>query len=673
MRWIGRVLLALVVAGAIFLAGLFLVPSSGLARFLEARIEAVTGRDVTIEGEVRPSLWPRIGFRTGRVLIANADWGEGAPMLEADGLVVGVELLPLMRGDIEIGEITAVHPRLLVETGPDGAINWDVFSRVDSPPAARPSEPPETGTARPTRRISLQRLSLTDAAIRFIDRKGGGDIAFTDIDIEVQAPDFSDATHFDIRWRRGGEPIRLVGELGRTQAFLDGAPSPFSAAIEAAGSRLTLEGDARLEGAAEGRVRADIADTGRFLAAFGLAGVDLPAGLGRRGWLEARFDLSPEGALRLDDIVADLEGTRLSGNLAAAFAGKPRITGQVNASRLVLPPVGGSGGSGAGGARADVTAAEGWPTTPIDASPLALVDADIVFTATEVVAEPVRLSDLALRLTIDNARAVADVTRARGFGGQLSGRFVANARRGFSVRATASATEVDMYEMLRVFAGFDRLAGTGQAEIDVLGVGISVDAIMRSLEGSAALSVRDGEIFGLALARLFLNEGVRGGSTIFDSLAATFDIAGGVARNDDLFIDMPALGATGAGQIDLGNRTIDYRVTPRLPKESVGREVVFPVIIRGPWSAPQIRPDLEAAIRQTFEREIDAGRERLREEVTKKLEEVIGGANGGSAAGSPQAAPEQEAPAAPRTPQDILREELERGGRNLLNDLLRGR
>jgi len=153
----------------------------------------------------------------------------------------------------------------------------------------------------------------------------------------------------------------------------------------------------------------------------------------------------------------------------------------------------------------------------------------------------------------------------------------------------------------------------------LLGVGNSMQAIMSSLRGSGDIALTNGETRGLALADLFLNQGAQGGSTIFDSVTASYSIQDGVLRNSDLKAGLVQFSATGKGQMDLGEQTINYTVTPVLPKAADGKDIVFPVKIQGPWSAPKIRVDLDEAIKKTFEAEIDKEVEKVKAKAEKEV------------------------------------------------------
>lgn len=629
MRWIIRAIKALVLGGValgiILGAALFLVPNDQVARLLESQLEAATGRDVTFQGTIRPSVYPVLGVQTGPVRIANASWSDGGPILQADSLNVAVDLVGLLSGDLLIGDITAVSPRLLLETAADGSVNWDVFSGDENDiSASGGSDAKEPASGPALRRISLENLSLSDAAIRFVDRQTGGNVEIENLDLTLHAPDLDGATTFDIAYSRAGTPIVLKGTVARTQDLLDGAASPVRAVLTAAGAELTFDGDAQSSGAARGQVQIAMPETDAFLAALGLPKLDLPRGFGAGGNIKAHLALSPGGQAQLSDLRADLDGTQISGDIAVDVTGtRPRVAGTLVTSALDLTAFSGPGGASGPVSENTQARSSGWSKARIDASALGLLDADLKVTLPKLVFDRIALTDVAAHLTIDRARAVLDVARAKGFGGKMSGTFVANNRNGFSTRLTARAENVDMRQLMSDFAEYDRLAGTGTASINVLGIGPSVDALMHSLDGEASLDVRNGEIFGFALAELFLNQGADGGSTIFDHLAATFQISKGVAENRDLTLILPSAQATGSGKIDLGAQRIDYRITPRLSRED-GRALIFPVTLKGAWADPKIRPDLEAAVQQTFEAEIAEEKEKARRKANDAIAQELG-------------------------------------------------
>jgi hypothetical protein len=113
----------------------------------------------------------------------------------------------------------------------------------------------------------------------------------------------------------------------------------------------------------------------------------------------------------------------------------------------------------------------------------------------------------------------------------------------------------------------------------------------------------------------FRGEGAR---TVYDSISANFVISDGFVQNDDLLLDAPWGGVEGAGTVDLGARTVDYRVIPGVMRDADGQAgIAVPILISGPWSDLSFRPDLEYLAEQEFLEQ----RDRLAAEAEARLAE----------------------------------------------------
>ncbi len=115
-----------------------------------------------------------------------------------------------------------------------------------------------------------------------------------------------------------------------------------------------------------------------------------------------------------------------------------------------------------------------------------------------------------------------------------------------------------------------------------------------------------------------------GKKTIYDAITASFVIRDGVLQNDDLLFKAPLATAKGKGRVDIGAKTIDYRVEPvALAKADGTGGIAVPIIIKGPWADPSFRPDLAAiaAERAGVDKEElkDRVDEAVRDAVTQKL------------------------------------------------------
>lgn len=105
----------------------------GVRTTLSERIEAATGRRLTIAGDVGIEFFswpPRITF--GDVRLGNAPWGSRADMARVRRLEAEVDLLPLLRGDMAVPRLRLVGVDILLETNRRGENNWDDLANFET-------------------------------------------------------------------------------------------------------------------------------------------------------------------------------------------------------------------------------------------------------------------------------------------------------------------------------------------------------------------------------------------------------------------------------------------------------------------------------------------------------------------------------------------------------------
>ncbi|GHF48609.1 AsmA family protein [Seohaeicola zhoushanensis] len=607
MRWVFRIIGALALCAVLLVGGIFLLPGEKIASLAAEQIRAQTGRVVTISGDVRFSIWPVLGVRTGPVTVANADWAGPEPIFAAQSMSVGVAAADLLAGSIRITEIVAEGAHLRLARWRDGRGNWEMVQPVPTPR--------ETGTGGTTRPVTLERLVLTGARLDWSDA-GAAPLTLAGIDLTLDWPDPTRAADISVSMSPAGEPVRANLSIGAFRAFLAGEVTPISAQLEAPGGTASFEGRANTAGALAGDVSLKTTDTARMLAAAGLGRVDIPSGAGQMAHVATEATYTADGRLSLRKLSLTLDQNRLTGAADIDLSGKPKIVAQLSAGTLDLTGLGGTAASGGGAA----AASEGWSTAPIDASALGLLDGTIDLTADTIRTLMTEFGRAELRLTIDNARAVADIARLDAFSGTLTGQFVANNRRGLSVGGKLNADGIEMSRALKDLADIERFSGKANAVVEFLGGGTSEAEIMRSLSGSGGLAMGQGVIAGVDLNALMTLGKGSGGTTVFDSLAATFTMAGGNLQNDDLVLSLPNYRAEGKGRIGLGARDIDYLFTPIALRARGGEGLAVPILIRGPWSGPQIKPDLEGVLKA----KADTRTDELKEKAKAKLSERLG-------------------------------------------------
>ncbi len=123
---------ALIIAGgviAVLVVAALVIPSflnwNQYKVQIENAIEAATGRDVSIDGDIALTILPAPAFSVEKLSLANAPGGKVAHMVTLDALNVRIHLLPLLRGNVDVDKIVLVAPRINLEVLSDGRRNWD--------------------------------------------------------------------------------------------------------------------------------------------------------------------------------------------------------------------------------------------------------------------------------------------------------------------------------------------------------------------------------------------------------------------------------------------------------------------------------------------------------------------------------------------------------------------
>jgi AsmA protein len=608
VRWLFRLFGLVIVLAIVLAVSILMLPGERIARIAADQISALTGREVTLQGDTTVTFYPVLGISTGQVTVANAPWSDARPMFVAQSLKIGVEPQALFGGEIRITGLEAVDPTILLERSADGAANWKIG--VDG---VASSGQDESGSAvsKPLA-LTLDRALITNANLTYINHATGDRVAMPSMDFALRWPDYEGTAQFDVTLRPEGEAVSVSGHLEDVGNFIAGGVSVLEVTVSAPGGTASFSGRVGAEPQIGGRLIADFGSTVRVFSALGLPAPNIPSGLGRAISGETDFFVTPDMRISLRDTKLALDGNHVTGAVDVFLSGdKPRFKAKLDAGMLDLKGLSADEGTsgGEGGAKAF-----GWSAAPIDADALALADGEIALVADSVDLGSFNLGTTSTLVTLTRSRLVFELREVQAYDGSTSGQFVLNNRSGLSVGGDLAARGINLEALLSDAIGVSRFAAKADGNLKFLGIGNSLHAIMSSFSGEGALKTERGVISGFDLDRLMRSGDGTGGTTVFDSLSATFNMKDGNLLNEDLLLTLPLAKAEGEGRIGLGAQDIDYLFTPVLLEGENRRSIAIPVRIRGPWSNPRITPDLEKAIDLNFEEEKARLEQRLEEE-----------------------------------------------------------
>ena len=633
MRWLLRACAVLVVGAVLAVGALIAVPADRIASVAADRLGQGLGREVSLSGDVRPTIWPHLGVRAEGLRVGNPDWVTEGPLIAAEALSVRVPWAAVLAGDIQIDEVTLVAPEITLVRDAGGRVSWAMNSGGTAEGAEGPTA---TDTPTAARSIGITQADITRGALTFVDAASGQRLRIADLDARLSLPSGAPAT-IDGSATVNGTALSLEAEIGAPLALAQGAISPITAALDWDGGSGRFDGQMGLAPSLAGDLSVEATDLGPLLAIMGAVMPDLPAGYGRdRLAVAGQVTLTDAGTLHLRGGQVALDDTDLSLDLdLTPGAERPMIRATVSGSRLTLP----EGADGTTAGSGDGAAPPGWSRAPIDVSGLFAVDAEVALAVDRIEGAGLSVGPAALRASLDRGRLVLDIERIGTYGGMLAGQFVVNGRGGLSVRSDLILAGVDLNPLLTDLAGYDRLDGSGSFSLQVLGVGDDMATLMGSLNGEGDFALGAGAIRGLDLAGMirtfdasYRGEGAR---TVYDSVGANFTIADGILSNDDLFLQAPWGEVAGEGTVNIGLQTLNYRLTPGLIRGEDGARFRVPILVSGSWADPSIRPDLEFLAEQELAEEaarleaeararVDAEAARLEEEARARINQALG-------------------------------------------------
>jgi AsmA protein len=610
------ILIALLVA-AVVIAALVIDPDDYRDELAE-RASQQLGREVKLEGPMELTFFPWLALDIRDVTVGNPPGFDQAPPLAGiERATASVRVLPLLRGEIEIGAVTLERAGLHVVTGRGGASNLEGLFE-----SAQPA--PDSGEPADLSQIRTGSVRFENVVLSLIDLAAG-----TRTELRLDSMDLGAfAAGRDV-------PLSLAGRLvegGETAVTLelDGSVRVAADLSEVALSDWSLDYTmpaAGAEGEASGSLVVNPMAEPLTIELTGLTNrveldgmtAELSAGEGVTATIGKTIRANlPAARLSLNGQPLDLDGEATIGE---TIGGRLAVTGE-RLDLTALAPEGGRGGD----APADSDTA-GAPAQ--DFSALAMFDLGFSLDLDELIlAEGARLTEVSARSRLSGGELTLDPLSARLFGGRFDG----SARVDFNrqppeVVVSPRLSGIRVAELASMFTGRSPVDGEGEMTVDVRFSGFGAEQMLSSLDGSGNFAIAEGVLQGVDLRALIEQELTTdnlgniarsfGGETAFRTLSGGLRIEDGVIELPNVDLAAAGYAATGQGRIDLGAGRVDYalaldlgeELTQQLPgalrRATNGR---IPLSIAGDLTRPTVRVDLaalaEGAIREELGRRL---------------------------------------------------------------------
>ncbi|MBL0436032.1 AsmA family protein [Aeromonas caviae] len=564
----------------------------------------------------------------------------------------------------------------------------DPKGEATSEPAA--TTPPAASDKQPWQ-ISLQGIALVDASALVRDDRSGTVSRLDRLDLDLgqltpgewvpvtlAAKGAQGDLAFDLKGQAQLKPAReamkselkdlnLSGSLNQPTQRLDafslkadrlalGEWSSLSLSLsgaQGAADKPTLAGT--LEGTLKARLdeNRQLLELSDAVLAAKLSGDALPRPqmqLKLAGFARAELD---KQAVTLSNLVMGVDDALLSGSGAVRLGAVPKVDFDLKGEKLDLDGWLGQPAKAAPvAATSGAAAPAGTPTQTAVLANRALSTAEPDLTALKSVdlagrlqlgslrLKGLDLSAVDLQLALAGGQLTLKQFSAGVAGGQVTASGVLDARQQparYQVHKRVQGVEVR--PLLQTLAQTDLLEGKGDLEVEVQGSGLSEQALRSRMQGKVNLKLSDGALHGINLAEMIREaratltgkgadqvKEVR--KTDFSALTASFQIADGIARSDDIQLFAPALRVKGQGQTALVPETLDFLFLTSVVESSKGqggktvdelKDITIPVRIGGHWQAPSYKLDVKALLSNNKVLE-----EKARKEAERGLKKLLG-------------------------------------------------
>ena len=195
------ILLALVFIALLIFAATF--DANNYKPQIIEQVEKATGRTFSIDGDINLSVFPWVGLKVERVSLGNEKGFKAEQFAAIKQLDVKVNVLPLLKKEVEINTIRLHGLDVSLEVAKNSANNWSSLAQTEAAPesameseatAAEKSQQPvaEKEGALALQSLRVEGFEFVDAMIRYDDRSSNTSATVSELNLSTSAITFDE-------------------------------------------------------------------------------------------------------------------------------------------------------------------------------------------------------------------------------------------------------------------------------------------------------------------------------------------------------------------------------------------------------------------------------------------------------------------------------------------------
>ena len=609
IKIIGILSISLVVV----LSAIFIYVSSFDYQFIKSFIEKtvgdVTGRKLSINGDIYFHIGMEPGIRMSEITFQNASWSSRPNMIHAGQLTLDIRLWPLLKKKIDIKRFILEDLDISIEINEKGESNFDVNT---SPP--KQSLPVDSTDPFDIPQMGFQNLCLKKVNLFYQSASSVSPITLTFQQINASAEGMNKPVSLDLSGVYHKHPINAKATFGSITQMLDSKKKwPIKFSANAGGMHCDVHGYIQDVFSFKG-ISFGILSKGDQLKTFQeMIGTSIPV----NGPYSIQINVSEKKEFHYS-IAADMFlGDNKMKALSELYLNRqePGIKLVLEADSIDLRPFIVTTKSSEH-QQSSVYKNNFFSKKYILPSPLA---------SFEIISKIRIHSLITQRLAIHNINTVVHLTpdffNIKQFsssigGGTISGKFLLDNRQQKGQISANMATEhMNIGKMLKELDITEIFEGSPDMAISLNTSGESMHEWMARLNGHLIIQMGEGKIYNQYINMLggeissnflkLMNPMKTKNYALIHCLASRFDIHDGIADITIFMMDSDQMRVLGTGNVHLGEETLDISLNP-LPKSGLdtGRlgkyslslsQLAQPFKLGGTLSQPRLKLDLSKA------------------------------------------------------------------------------
>ena len=404
--------------------------------------------------------------------------------------------------------------------------------------------------------------------------------------------------------------------------------------------------------------------------------------------LAASMDFSGSpSSVHIEQLAMNIDDTNITGNATIKNFKNPRQTFSIAVDTIdidrYLPPQSSETGDGSG--RGDKNLEQNTSGNPeSNLTSLRNLNIDGSVTCKNLKVIKAKMENVTVKIAAQDGMITIDPFQANLYEGSVVVKTSIDVREDIPrIAVNKTVKTVQVGPLLKDLTGEDKVTGIADIRADLSGAGLTTESLKQSLGGSIAFSCANGAVKGVNIAKMIRDAmatitGQPKGpdeslQTDFSELLGTAKIENGIVNNNDLLLKSPLLRVKGAGNVDLDSEKIDYLVTASIVGSLEGqggasldalKNIPVPIRITGLLSHPRYGLDIQALARELAKGELKEKASQLEDMIKEK---IFGKPKQKEEGQQATKEPEQETGEPETKPEDLLKQQLEKGLQNLFN------